>query len=257
MKVFFDYRAGKTRSSKNKTIELGPWLDLQSTKKMLYDYRCFYVLKPNIDSMVKFGIAGLDGKAGAWGRLHQYINEYGYETELNKCSGIRLLYLVGTKYSPNVETTNTAVFKKELQCKKYFRDSAVKGRGYERILEEKLEELFKLIDDTSNQSWEDTETNRRTSERLQQAEITPDDKVTAIVSHETKPHPSKAKTKYLVRWSRPYILTEKKRVKGKIETTTREVYETLETYEKLLTYLDGLTSVKLYKEAHPSSKFRD
>ena len=168
-KVIFDYR--KTRKTRNssRTVELGPWLDSEANKRSLYDMRLFYVLKPVADDVVKFGIAGLTGKSSSWGRLHQYINEYGYRTDLNQCSGIDLLYLAGTRYNPNVETTNTQVYKKELACKQYFRDSAIKGRGFERILQERLDELFKIIDDKSNKSFEDIETDRRTSERLQEA----------------------------------------------------------------------------------------
>ena len=68
-----------------------------------------------------------------------------------------------------------------------------------------------IVDDKSNKSFEDIETERRTSERLQQAEITPEDKVMKIISHDTKGGKSQAKTQYKVQWSRPYILTEKKK----------------------------------------------
>lgn len=254
METVFDYRKNRKAIS---TIELAPYLDLQSTKKKLYDMRLFYVVKPTGDDLIKFGIAGLTGKASAWGRLHQYINEYGYRTDLNKCAGIDLLYLAGTRYNPNVETVNTLVYKKELACKMYFRGDAVKGRGYERILQERLDELFKIIDDKSNKSFQDIETNRRTSERLQQAEITPTDKVIRIISHETKGGKSKAMTKYTVKWSRPYILTEKKRINGKIITTEKKVDTTEEFYKNVITFLDGGKAIDTYKALHPDAKFRD
>jgi hypothetical protein len=256
-KVFFDYRNNRKTRSSSRTVELGPWLEIEANKRNLYDMRLFYVLKPVADDVVKFGIAGLTGKSSSWGRLHQYINEYGYRTDLNQCSGIDLLYLAGTRYNPNVETTNTQVYKKELACKQYFRDSAIKGRGFERILQERLDELFKIIDDKSNKSFEDIETDRRTSERLQQAEIMPDDKVIRIVSHETKAGKSKALTKYKVQWSRPYILTEKKRIEGKIVTTTKEVDTTEEFYKNIVTFLDGGKAIEVYKALHPSGNFRD
>ena len=56
-------------------------------------------------------------------------------------------------------------------------------------------ELFAIIDDTSNKSFEDIETIRRQSERLQQAEITPTDKIIRVISHHTKGGNSKAMTK--------------------------------------------------------------
>jgi len=260
MTVLYDYRAGmkgRTRSKKDTTIELGPWLDIETNKRKLYNTRCFYILKPNSENVVKFGIAGLEGRASAWGRLHQYINEYGYSEDLNPCAGIKLLYLAGNIYNPNVETVNTAIYRKELACKQYFRDTAIKGRGFERIFLERIDELFKIVDDKSNKSFEDIETERRQSERLQQAEITPEDKVMKIISHDTKGGKSQAKTQYKVQWSRPYTITEKKKIDGKIVTTTKEVPFTFETANKLMTYLDGAKSLELYKILHKDSKFRD
>ena len=215
------------------------------------------MLKPVADDTVKFGIAGLTGKSSSWGRLHQYINSYGYRTDLNQCAGIDLLYLAGTRYNPNVETVNTQVYKKELACKQYFRADAIKGRGFERILQERLDEQFKIIDDNSNKSFEDNETVRRQSERLQQAEITPTDKVIRIISHETKAGKSKARTKYKVQWSRPYILTEKKRIEGKIVTTEKQVDTTEEFYKNIITFLDGGKAIDVYKALHENAKFRD
>jgi hypothetical protein len=256
-KVLFDYRNNRKTRNSSRTVELGPWLDSEANKRNLYDMRLFYVLKPVADDVVKFGIAGLTGKSSSWGRLHQYINEYGYRSDLNQCAGIDLLYLAGTRYNPNVETTNTQVYKKELACKQYFRDSAIKGRGFERILQERLDELFKIVDDKSNKSFEDIETDRRTSERLQQADITPTDKVIRIVSHDTKGGKSKALTKYKVQWSRPYILTEKKRVNGQIVTTAKEVDTTEEFYKNIVLFLDGGKAIEVYKALHPDAKFRD
>ena len=183
--VLFDYRnaQGKTRASKKKasdsntnSVELGPWLDNFDNKKKIYDMRLFYVLKPNSEDVVKFGIAGTKGGTGAWGRLHQYINEYGYSSDLNRCTGIQMLYLAGNKYNKNVEITNSDIYKKELMCKKYFRspevDAHLIGRGFERINLDRIKELFDIIDDPSNKDFGDVETERRTSQRLQQQELT-------------------------------------------------------------------------------------
>ena len=117
--VLFDYRKAlgrtrrQTKSSTTNSTELGPWLDDFANKKKIYNMRLFYVLKPNAEDVVKFGIAGTRGEAGAWGRLHQYINEYGYTTDLNRCTGIQLLYLAGNKYNPNVEITPMSSRKSE------------------------------------------------------------------------------------------------------------------------------------------------
>ena len=65
--------------------------------------KVLYVVKPNADSMVAFGIAGhKDGKDSAWGRLFQYVNQHGIQSELNQCAGVQLLYLVGNKYQATV-----------------------------------------------------------------------------------------------------------------------------------------------------------
>jgi len=165
------------------------------------------------------------------------------------------LYLAVTNHNPNVETINSAVYRKELQAKTFFRDTAIEGRGFERILRSRLEELFKIVDSKSNKSWLDIETERRQSERLKQADILPSDKVIKIISHITKPK-SQAKTQFLVQWSRPYKLTEKKKVNGKIVTTEKEVNETYEPYSKLITYLDGGKMFELYSILHPDTQFR-
>jgi len=258
--VLFDYRKnlGKTRSkTKNDTnsVELGPWLNVESNKRRLYNTRVFYIVKPNADSVCKYGVGGLEGKSGAWGRLHSYINEYGYATELNPCTGVRLLYLAATIYNPNVLTTDSAVYRKEKAAKDFFRSDALEGRGFERILQERLDDLFKIVDSKSNKSWEDIETTRRISERLQQGVITPEDKVMKIISHITK-QKSQAKTQFLVQWSRPYKLTEKKKVDGKIVTTEKLVDTTYEPYSKLITYLDGGRSFEVYSILHPDTQFR-
>jgi len=258
--VIYDYRVGnrgRTRSKKDTTIELGPWLDIQSNKDLLYNKRCFYILKPNSENIIKFGIAGLDGRGGAWGRLHQYINEYGFSEDLNPCAGIKMLYLAGTVYNPNVQTVNSAIYRKELACKQHFRDTAIKGRGFERIFLEKIDELFKIVDDKSNKSFQDIEQERRTSDRLSQAGITADDKVIKIISHDTKGGKSQAKTQYKTEWNRPYTITENKKVRGKTVTTTTTVPFTLETANKLITYLDGAKALEVYHILHPEAKFRD
>jgi hypothetical protein len=256
-KVFHDYRSiRKTRNSTNTGMpDLGTWLDEEKNQEDIYNYRLFYVLKSNADDVVKFGIAGYQGgKSGAWGRLHQYINEYGYSTDLNPCSGIKLLYLAGTVYNPTVIPTESAVYMKEKACKDYFRATAIKGRGYERILKERLDELFKIIDNKSNKSWEDIEKDRRKTARLKQANITAEDAVLAILKHETAGGKSRERTKYLVQWSRAYVLLDETDVKADnlIETDT-----TWETAYRIITFLDGSRALDVYKALHPDAKFRD
>ena len=60
-------------------IELKPWLDIQSNRRLLDNKRILYVVRANIDnSLIKFGIGGVEhGGTSAFGRLLQYINYYG------------------------------------------------------------------------------------------------------------------------------------------------------------------------------------
>ena len=149
--VLFDYRKalGRTRrqttSSTTNSTELGPWLDDFANKKKIYNMRLFYVLKPNAEDVVKFGIAGTRGEAGGWGRLHQYINEYGYTTDLNRCTGIQLLYLAGNKYNSNVEITNSDVFKKERACKQYVAKQLAEKDAIIAAQAKEIEELTKQL----------------------------------------------------------------------------------------------------------------
>ena len=291
--VLFDYRKalGRTRSKTNtkttNSVELGPWLDDFANKKKIYNLRLFYVLKPNAEEVVKFGIAGTRGEAGAWGRLHQYINEYGYSSDLNRCTGVQMLYLAGNKYNPNVEITNSDVFKKERACKQYFRAPEVKahliGRGFERINLDRIQELFDIIDDPSNKDFGDTETERRISERLAQQNLTADDYIVRITSHFTKGGKSKAMTQYTCYWNRPAVLTEKKLVKKlhvnprkdsdlrdaeidkqrdaerfQTEETSRTIdHETKQFYKDIILFKGGSKAVEIYKTLHPTGKFRD
>ena len=291
--VLFDYRKalGRTRrqttSSTTNSTELGPWLDDFANKKKIYNMRLFYVLKPNAEDVVKFGIAGTRGEAGGWGRLHQYINEYGYTTDLNRCTGIQLLYLAGNKYSPTVELTNSDVFKKERACKQYFRAPEVKahliGRGFERINLDRIQELFDIIDDPSNKDFGDVETERRVSERLSQQNLTADDFIVKIINHTTKGGKSRAMTQYTCYWNRPFILTKNKLVKKlnpnprkdsdlrdlqadkereaarfQTEETARETIHTnYQFYKDVILFKGGAKAMEIYKALHPNGKFRD
>ena len=249
--------------------------------------RLFYVLKPNAEDVVKFGIAGTRGEAGAWGRLHQYINEYGYTTDLNRCTGIQLLYLAGNKYNPDVEITKSDVFKKERACKMYFRAPEVKahliGRGFERINLDRIQELFDIIDDPSNKDFGDVETERRVSERLSQQNLTADDYIVKIISHYTAPGKSRKMTKYLCYWNRPSVLTKQKLVKKlnpnprkdsdlrdaeidkqrdidrfQTEETSRELdHTTNQFYKDIVLFKGGAKAMEIYKALHPKGHFRD
>ena len=48
------------------------------------------------------------------------------------------------------------------------------GRGYERIYLDRIKQLFENIDDPSNKDFGDVETERKTSQRLAQHNLTED-----------------------------------------------------------------------------------
>ena len=71
-------------SEHKEPVDLYEFLNRPNSKKRLHDMKVLYVVKPNGDTMVKFGIAGhKEGKDSAWGRLFQYVNQYGVQSELN------------------------------------------------------------------------------------------------------------------------------------------------------------------------------
>jgi len=214
--------------------------------------------------------------------VHRQVSN-GYSSDLNRCTGIQMLYLAGNKYNKNVQIVNSDVFKKELACKQYFRAPEVKahllGRGYERINLDRIAELFQIIDDPSNKNFGDVETERRVQQQRGQQKLQEDDKILRITGHETKGGKSKARTKYKCYWNRPAILTKEKMLKKKAvnprkdsdlrdlerdqarfeteETERVEDHETWQFYTEIISMNGGDEAIKAYKELHPKSKYRD
>ena len=256
LKPLYDYREHK------KPIDLYEFLKNQpNTKTALHDMKVLYVVKPNADSMVKFGIAGhKDGKDSAWGRLFQYVNQHGIQSELNQCAGVQLLYLVGNKYQATVEPTDSFVHKKEKYIIDHFKferqDKKYLGRGRERVFEDNLSKLIRLINDTSNKSWDDVETERRKSERVQQSVLSDMDRVVKITSHKTE-SAGTSKTYYRVHWNIPYTIIEKRRTRSGEHESKKEIFTTNETAKKLMTFNGGKALLEAYHKAHPTAKFRD
>ena len=95
--VIYDYKnePRKTRSDKKPTgtngaIDLAEFLNQKDMKTKLYDKRGFYVVEANSEHIMKFGICGLSGKAGSYNRLWQYIHMYGFKTDTDPCTGVKL-----------------------------------------------------------------------------------------------------------------------------------------------------------------------
>ena len=103
----FDYKT----DNRGEPVELAEWL--KDNRDNLDDMKILYVIKPNRDELLKFGIAGArEGGTSAYGRLRQYLNIYGKQDVNFPCLGVNLYYIFGNKYAKDVQTTNTYVFKK-------------------------------------------------------------------------------------------------------------------------------------------------
>jgi hypothetical protein len=195
----------KTLYENKDGIELKQWLDVESNRRMLDNMRILFVVRANIDkSLIKFGIGGVEhGGTSAFGRLLQYVNYYGEGKEFD-CLGIKLFLIVANTYNPNVEGKDSAIFRKEKFLKGQLKGDTLSGRGTERVTTN-LRKLFGLIFQTSNKTDEDIELERRKSERLEQANITTDDKVMKVTAHVT-PKTGRGVTLYRTHWNRPYTI---------------------------------------------------
>jgi len=85
--------------------------------------------------------------------------------------------------------------------------------------------------------------------------VTSEDQVMKVTAHVT-PSRGKGKTLFRTHWSRPYVLTEKKRNKeGRLVTTEKKVWTTDEPYKKLITFRDGKRHADEYMAKHPRARF--
>ena len=101
------------KDNRRKPYELAEWLKEPANKEKLKDIKILYVVKPNRDQLLKFGIAGArEGGTSAEGRLRQCLNLYGEQNDNMPCLGVKLYYIFGNKYDREVPTNKTYVFKK-------------------------------------------------------------------------------------------------------------------------------------------------
>ena len=97
--------------------------------------RPFYVIRPKADTTVfKIGISS------GFNRLESYLNYYGF-TEENKCTGVLLYYLVGTKKQKNLSefhVYNSKARQKEKQLTSDLSPDVIRGKEYFRISKTRL-----------------------------------------------------------------------------------------------------------------------
>ena len=227
-------------------IELAQWLSKESNRRALDNKRILYVVRANIDnSLIKFGIGGVEnGGTSAFGRLLQYVNYYGEGGDFD-CLGIKLFLVVANEFNANVEGKNSAIFRKEKFLKSQLKGDTMTGRGTERVTTN-LRKLFNLILQASNQTDEDIEEKRRKTERIQQQELQPEDRIIKVESHTTASKGT-SKTLYRAIWNRPNIQTERKKDKdGKWVVTEKKDFGTNQTYKDLIKFQDGKERVDEY-----------
>ena len=190
----FDYRHQSNGS--RQPVNLEDWLRANPDK--LNNKRIFYVIKANLEpDITKFGIT-TDGGNSAQNRMKQYLITYGKNSSSNRCTGVKLWYMAGTEYNRLVQTTNTLVHKKELYLKRELKSKSETepGRGTERT-KVSPPDLMRMIDRASNKTTGDVVTDIRKSARIEQAEVKRRDTIVDILK--------RSGTKFLVKWSRPYV----------------------------------------------------
>ena len=83
--------------------------------------RALYIIQPNIEKALKFGIAG-SGNGDALKRLKEHQATYGYNNRDNKCTGATIWYLGVTTYNRLVLKENSQVARVEADIKKDFKN---------------------------------------------------------------------------------------------------------------------------------------
>jgi hypothetical protein len=229
-------------------IKLEDFLDDEKNRNKIYNKRCFYIIKANMDSkdntkgmeVWKIGVAGeKDGGTSAYGRLRQYIIYYGVASDQNPCAGARLYYLGGTDYNPKVSLIDSEVHKREVFMKQELKRIGDVVRGTERV-KTTLKVLLCLVT-AKPELTKDVETTLRRGQR----NIKEKDKVEKVTIHETV---GRNKTLYRVTWNRPFVNAD-----------GTKNYETDQTYRELLNFPNGEKAVdkyeKMYKKKFPDAKF--
>ena len=94
--------------------------------------RALYIIQPNIEKALKFGIAG-SGTGDALKRLKEHQATYGYNNRDNKCTGATIWYLGVTTYNRLVLKEKSQVAKVEADIKKEFKKKLRSNRGTELL----------------------------------------------------------------------------------------------------------------------------
>lgn len=145
---------------------------LDRNKAKLKGYRVFYIVSSFAEKDVyKFGIhLGKNPQS----RLNSYVISYGRKDNSNSCKGVKLHYLIGTKYNEQTTNTNTMVFKLEDYLKKVFKDRILRGSERLRI---PFREIMNVVKDFKGS---DTPTAIKKSLRNKSTPFKKDDRVLVL-----------------------------------------------------------------------------
>ena len=109
--------------------------------------RALYIIQPNIEKALKFGIAG-SGNGDALKRLKEHQATYGYNNKDNKCTGATIWYLGVTTYNRLVLKEKSQVARVEADIKKDFKKHLRSNRGTELLFGVTPKELIAFVNKT-------------------------------------------------------------------------------------------------------------
>jgi len=163
-----------------------------TNRKRIKDYNLFYVLKTNMEKDIfKIGISS------GTHRLSSYLNSYG-ETEKNRCSGVLLYYLLGTKKNEFFGIDKSFARKKEKQLITDLKKYNIRGDERFKISEQRLAEAILDADERGFKT-------KTIQDKLNNQTLNEKDLVLKVLDHTTyKTKPKKIKT-LLLRWNRPSL----------------------------------------------------
>ena len=163
-------------------------------KRLIRDYNLFYVLKANMEKDIfKIGISS------GTHRLSSYLNTYGKNVK-NKCSGVMLYYLLGTKKTDKFGIDKSFARRKEKQLINDLKKYNIRGDERFKISETKLEEAIEDAD-SKGRGFK----TKKEQEEIENQTLTKNDLVLEVLDHSVfKTNKNKIKT-LLLKWNRPSL----------------------------------------------------
>jgi|TARA_R110002012_G_scaffold33262_1_gene97612 hypothetical protein len=176
-----------------KPLRLETYLSMKN-KRLIRDYNLFYVLQTNMEKDIfKIGISS------GTHRLSSYLNSYG-KSDRNKCSGVMLYYLTGTKKTDKFGIDKSFARRKEKQLINDLKKYNVRGDERFKISEDRLAEAI-FDADTEGRGFK----TKKEQQALDNQTLTKQDLVLDVLDHSVfKTNKKKIRT-LLLRWNRPSL----------------------------------------------------